>query len=317
MYNCTETFAWLMQFYMICIKWSLDGWNDSSLVQQSSGSKHCRGAFSRAASPSGGEGVYRGRGERPFTSNKKVERECGESVWWGGGVSFRLWLSLGGAQWLRCEDKQPQRCRESSSRSPSYRWSRSAERKSRTIIAASFGTDFLTGAFHCCMKSVCVFLCFPSAHLEADALEVRVEVVQHSATVKYKSWLQHLLVDLLIVQFLCWNSIGASLKFIFTDWVKMKLFYRVKKWICYSDLKHVPFSTDDQCVCTLTSLIRVGAHSHQLGHWENVNKTINEFFVNIKPCSFCFIYYWTLVEFNYLLKYVPIITGNHHVNQWI
>lgn len=40
---------------------------------------------------------------------------------------------------------------------------------------------------------------FLPAHLEADALEMRVEVVQHPATIKYKGWFQHLLVDLLIV----------------------------------------------------------------------------------------------------------------------
>lgn len=47
-------------------------------------------------------------------------------------------------------------------------------------------------------------VCFLLAHLEAYVLEMRVKVVQHSATIKYKGWLQHFLVDLLIVQFLWW-----------------------------------------------------------------------------------------------------------------
>lgn len=40
------------------------------------------------------------------------------------------------------------------------------------------------------------------SHLEADVLELRVKVVQHSATVKYKGRLPHLFVNLLIVQLL-------------------------------------------------------------------------------------------------------------------
>lgn len=51
---------------------------------------------------------------------------------------------------------------------------------------------------------------FLSAHLEADVLEVTVEVVQHSATVEYEGRLQHLLVNLLIVQFLQWNTRGMK-----------------------------------------------------------------------------------------------------------
>ena len=34
------------------------------------------------------------------------------------------------------------------------------------------------------------------------------------------------------------------------------------------DLKHVPLSADDQCMCTLTGFIRVWGHSHQLWYWE-------------------------------------------------
>lgn len=45
-----------------------------------------------------------------------------------------------------------------------------------------------------------------SAHLEADVLQVGVEVVQHSATIEDEGGLQHLLVNLLIVQLLWWNS---------------------------------------------------------------------------------------------------------------
>lgn len=40
------------------------------------------------------------------------------------------------------------------------------------------------------------------AHLKADALQLSVEVVEDPAAVKYEGRLQHLLVDLLIVQFL-------------------------------------------------------------------------------------------------------------------
>lgn len=48
-------------------------------------------------------------------------------------------------------------------------------------------------------------VCLLSAHLEADVLQGSVEVVQHSAAIKYKGRLQHLLVNLLIVQFL-WSD---------------------------------------------------------------------------------------------------------------
>lgn len=41
-----------------------------------------------------------------------------------------------------------------------------------------------------------------SAHLEADVLQGSMKVVQHSAAIKYKGRLQHLLVNLLIVQLL-------------------------------------------------------------------------------------------------------------------
>lgn len=51
------------------------------------------------------------------------------------------------------------------------------------------------------VNSVCV-VCLLSAHLEANVLELRVEVVQHPTTIKYKGWLQHLLVNFFIVQFL-------------------------------------------------------------------------------------------------------------------
>ena len=71
-------------------------------------------------------------------------------------------------------------------------------------------------------------VCFLSAHLEANVLEVSVEVVQHSATVKYKGWLQHLLVDFLIVQFLWWNISCSSLT-LMLRFLKEEAVYKMEK----------------------------------------------------------------------------------------
>lgn len=53
---------------------------------------------------------------------------------------------------------------------------------------------------------------FTSAHMEADVVEVSVEVIEHPAAIKYKGRLQHLLVNLFIVQFLWWNKSGMMTK---------------------------------------------------------------------------------------------------------
>lgn len=74
-----------------------------------------------------------------------------------------------------------------------------------TVLIFLFKRDFPCFKNDFCLKCV---VCFLSSHLEADVLEVRVEVIQHSATIKYEGRLQHLLVNLLIVQFLWWNYSG-------------------------------------------------------------------------------------------------------------
>ena len=60
----------------------------------------------------------------------------------------------------------------------------------------------------CVRVRVCVCARASPAHLEADVLQMPVEVVQHSASVEQEGGLQHLLVDLFIVQFL-WRDDGA------------------------------------------------------------------------------------------------------------
>lgn len=59
-----------------------------------------------------------------------------------------------------------------------------------------------------CACAVCVCRARSLSHLEADVLEVAVELVQHSAAVEYEGRLQHLLVDLLVVQLL-WGESGG------------------------------------------------------------------------------------------------------------
>lgn len=49
------------------------------------------------------------------------------------------------------------------------------------------------------------FFFFCKSYLEAKALEMRVKVVQHSAAIKHESRLQHVLVNLIVVQFLWWD----------------------------------------------------------------------------------------------------------------
>lgn len=55
------------------------------------------------------------------------------------------------------------------------------------------------------MQDVCPCV---SSHMETDVVEVRVKVIENPAAIKYKGRLQHLLVDLFIVQFLWWNKRG-------------------------------------------------------------------------------------------------------------
>lgn len=43
------------------------------------------------------------------------------------------------------------------------------------------------------------------AHMEADVMEEGMEVIKDPTAVKYEGGLQHLLVNLFIVQFLWWN----------------------------------------------------------------------------------------------------------------
>lgn len=62
-------------------------------------------------------------------------------------------------------------------------------------------SHLLALALHFCFEHFFKGL-FPHAHLKADVLKVSMEVIQHSATVKYERWFQHLLVDLFIIQFL-------------------------------------------------------------------------------------------------------------------
>lgn len=45
------------------------------------------------------------------------------------------------------------------------------------------------------------------AYMEADAVEVGVKMVQDPTAIKYEGWLQHLLVNRFIVQFLWWKQI--------------------------------------------------------------------------------------------------------------
>lgn len=104
---------------------------------------------------------------------------------------------------------------------------------------------------------------FKSAHMEADVVEVRVEVIEHPAAIKYKGRLQHLLVNLLIVQFLWWNKRSMmTLKFVF---LQRLIKCDITKRGC--DLKHVPLCADDQCMRTLAGLIRVRGDGHQLRHF--------------------------------------------------
>lgn len=104
-------------------------------------------------------------------------------------------------------------------------------------------------------------------HMEADVMEEGMEVIKDPTAVKYEGRLQHLLVNLFIVQFLWWNRTLELAKLFFLTWNKFrKVFFF---FLSTTDLKHVPLCTDNQCMCALASLVGVRDNCHQFWHCKN------------------------------------------------
>lgn len=115
-------------------------------------------------------------------------------------MSFRLLLCWWERRWQWFEDQQLLECRGFVLVSPFYRWSQSADRKTNKPKKPKLK---YFGFLH--DGGVGTFFFFCKSYLEAKALEMRVKVVQHSAAIKHESRLQHVLVNLIVVQFLWWD----------------------------------------------------------------------------------------------------------------
>lgn len=105
---------------------------------------------------------------------------------------LRLWFSWLEVHWKGRGGPWGPGCRGSVLGSLSFQWSRSAEGKNK----ASDKGRRMCGPYRRDL----------TPHLEANFMEERMQVVEQPAAIKDERRLQHLLVDLFIIQFLWWKN---------------------------------------------------------------------------------------------------------------